>query len=403
MDLQLLERTRQSFRERFDRDATVHAYAPGRIEVLGNHTDYNEGFVLSAAIDRGTYFLAAPAAGPDVCLVARDLEDEVVFPVAQPGRSKAGAWSNYVRGVCAKCLADPSPGFDAMIAGDLPLGAGLSSSAALEMSTGLALLDLYALPYDRIALARAGQAAEHEYAGAKCGLLDQVTSLFGRAGHLVMTDFRSLEIETMPLRANSRFLVCNTGVQHSLVESEYNARREDCEAAAAAFARVCDQSVAALRDVTPDDWRVHSSGMDERMARRAAHVIGENERVLVGRAMLQAGDLEGFGASLYASHASSQNNFENSCAELDTLVEAARSIAGIYGARLSGGGFGGSVIVLVDAAAVEAASVELRAAYAREYGVECEVVTVTAAAGAALLTPEGQPRTINGEQQNEVT
>jgi galactokinase len=119
--------------------------------------------------------------------------------------------------------------------------------------------------------------------------------------------------------------------------------------------------------------------------------------------MLQAGDLEGFGASLYASHASSQNNFENSCAELDTLVEAARSIAGIYGARLSGGGFGGSVIVLVDAAAVEAASVELRAAYAREYGVECEVVTVTAAAGAALLTPEGQPRTINGEQQNEVT
>lgn len=395
MDLQLLESTRQSFRDRFNRDATVFAYAPGRVEVLGNHTDYNEGLVLSAAIDRGTFFLAAPAAGPDVRVVARDLDDEDTFSVTQFRRRDAGSWGNYVRGVCAKLLSNAAHGFDALVAGDLPLGAGLSSSAALEMACGLALADLYALRLDRMAIARAGQAAEHEYAGANCGLLDQITSLFGCRGHLVLTDFRSFAIETMPLGANSRFIVCNTGVQHSLVESAYNERREACEAAAAAFDRVCEQPVTALRDVSMDDWRAHADEMDERIARRAAHVIGENERVRDGRDRLRSGDLAGFGASLYASHASSRNNFENSCAELDTLVDAAQGIAGVYGARLSGGGFGGSVIALVDAAAVEACTDELRAAYARRHASACEVMTVTASAGATLLTAEGEPHTNN--------
>ena len=238
----------RKFAERFGRPHAAAAYAPGRVEVLGNHTDYNEGFVLSAAIDFGTYFLAAPSPGGACRLAAANLGEETAFDVASPAPSRDHPWANYVKGVLAG-LSARSPaarGFDAMIEGDLPLAAGLSSSAALEMAAGLALCALYGLRVAPLDLARIGQKAEHEFAGAKTGLLDQISILFGRQAALVMSDFRSLAVETVPAGPEACFLMCNTRVTRALVAGEYNARRESCEAAAAFFRRALPHPVACV-------------------------------------------------------------------------------------------------------------------------------------------------------------
>ena len=379
------------YRRHFGSAATVMAYAPGRVEILGNHTDYNEGYVLSAAINRGTFFLAGPTAGRVCRVVAGDLlaagdpraesrfELDSLAPVPQPG------WSGYVKGVVAKLLAHGAwpHGFQGLFLGDLPLGAGLSSSAALEISCALALCALYGWTLPPLELARIGQAAEHEFVGIRCGLLDQITSLFGREDALVFTDFRTLAVETVPLGREAVLLLCNTGVKHALVESEYNVRRAACERAAAFFAGVLPHPVRALRDVSWEEWRGRPAGLDATDAQRAAHIIGENERVLRGRELLRAGQLEAFGALMFDSHESSRTLFENSCPELDDLVAAARGHTGVLGARLSGGGFGGSVLVLVRREEAERVARELQADYARAYGEPCTAMVVRPSAGAS--------------------
>ena len=248
------------FRGHFGCDPELAAYAPGRIEVLGNHTDYNEGFVLSAATNMGTYFFATPVAGPEVRIVAGDIMEEVSFPVEAPTTFPEQPWANYLAGVLAGLiqLTSERSGFCGMFLSSIPLAAGLSSSAALEIATGLALCELYGIQLSRLDLAKVAQQAEHEFAGVRCGLLDQISSLFGRGGELVLTDFRSLSVITAPIGADTHFLVCNTGVKHTLVESEYNARRASCEEAARFFGTVLDHEVAALRDVTWEEWESFS-------------------------------------------------------------------------------------------------------------------------------------------------
>jgi galactokinase len=383
----LLETASRQFEKHFGRPHTAAAYAPGRIEVLGNHTDYNEGFVLSAAIDAGTVFLAAPSAGPSCRVLAGDVLEEAKFDVRKPERDVAMPWANYVKGVVAGLRAKHafSSGFDGMLLGNIPLGAGLSSSAALETASALALCSLYDLPVDRMELAKIGQQAEHAYAGVKCGLLDQISSLFGRRDSVVMTDFRTLAVETLPLGEDACFLMCNTHVKHRLVESAYNERRTACEQAAASFAAKLDHPVKALRDVSMAELEEHVAGLDPVVARRAAHVIGENERVQVGRKLLAAGDLPAFGQLMFASHESSRTKFENSCKELDVLVDAARGTAGVLGARLSGGGFGGSAVVLAHPRDAGAIGKSLSAAFRKTVGRPCEVRVVTPSDGAAVL------------------
>ena len=285
------------FKQVYGMDHTIAAYAPGRVEVLGNHTDYNEGFVLSAAIDMGHVFLLAPSGDESCQITAGDLMETVTFPASDPSPAADSMWANYVKGVFASIypLGHQRSGFKGLFFGNIPLGSGLSSSAALEISSGLALAKYYDVTLAPLELAKIGQQAEHNYAGVKCGLMDQLSSMYGQHGKLVLSDFRTLEVATRSMGEEACFLMCNTKAKHALVDGAYNERREKCEEAAAFFATKLDQPVTALRDVTVADWEQHAPAMERLAAMRSAHVIGENDRVHKGSEALDAGDLEAFG------------------------------------------------------------------------------------------------------------
>ncbi len=364
------------------------AYAPGRVEILGNHTDYNEGFVLSAAIDAGIAYGLSPSGDATCTLYSADFEESVRCPAAEPGRTDKKRWSNYSRGVFTflqEKYGFTPRGFLGTQIGDIPVGAGLSSSAALDIASGLAIAAFHGIVPDKIDLARIGQKAEHEFAGVRCGLLDQISSLFGREHALVFTDFRSLTVDAVSLPNDYAFMIANTAVKHALVDTEYNERRRRCEQAVAYFARALGPHIKALRDVTGADMEAHRGRLEEAVWKRAAHPVGENERVLRGVEALRHGDANEFGRLMFASHESSRMDFENSCPELDTLVDAARIIPGILGARLSGGGFGGSIVALIESARASAIGEALSAAYAKAYSHSIAPRIVIPSAGARLL------------------
>ena len=375
------------YRSHYGKEPEVVAYAPGRIEVLGNHTDYNEGFVFSAAINYGTFFAASKAPGSTCRLVAGDLRREVQFETGAVTASTTDPWQNYVKGTFAGLIEGRgvTTGFDGMFLGNIPLGSGLSSSAALEMCTGLALGKLYGIEVDPVTMAKIGQHAEHAYAGCKCGLLDQISSLAGKQGMLVKTDFRSVVYENVPIGPDACFLMCNTHAKHALVDGAYDKLRAACEEAAAFFAKRLRHPVTHLRDVSMAEWALYKEGLDPAVAACAAHPIGEDERVLAGAKLLEQGDLAGVGQLMFDSHESSRVLFRNSCEELDTVVEAAKNVPGVLGARLSGGGFGGSVVVLVHPRDAETASAALANAYAARYGKPCAVSVITPSEGAHLV------------------
>lgn len=387
MKTSLKQQVVDDFKAAFGCKPTVLAYAPGRVEVIGNHTDYNEGFVLSAAINFGTYFAIAPSKDKKCRLIAGDIKREVSFNVDSPRPTKKDSWSNYCKGVLAGLLplGEFKTGFNAYLMGNVPQGAGLSSSAALETATGLAIAKLYGIKVDKLTLAKIGQKAEHEFAGCNCGLLDQISSIFGKKGCLVKTDFRSLEVKTVPMGSDVVLLVCDSKAKHALVDGAYNQRREDCEAAAAFFAKKLKHPVSALRDVSFAEWKRLRDGMPKRVANRAAHPIGEDERVIKGSALLDKGDLKGFGKLMFDSHASSAQFFENSCPELDFIVGAAKHIPGILGARLSGGGFGGSVVALTTRKDAKKSAAALAEAFQKKYGVGTTVREITPCAGARIV------------------
>jgi galactokinase len=383
---EVYEQSAGKFHEHFRRNHTVAAYAPGRVEVLGNHTDYNEGFVLSAAINLGTFFLAAPSGSRMCRVLAGDRIEEDTFDISSPAPSKKKPWSNYVKGVFAKLSErkNISCGFLGLLLSNIPIGAGLSSSAALEVSAGLALSDLYRIKIGMLDLARIGQAAEHEYAGVKCGLLDQISSLFARENELVISDFRALEVKHVPLAKDARFIMCNSSARHTLTSSAYNERRKKCEMAAKFFASVLKHPVKTLRDVSWREWESYSRKMDSVTAKRSAHIIGENARVLKGKDLLIKGKLEDFGKLMYESHESSRVNYQNSCPELDFIVSTAKKMPGALGARLSGGGFGGSAVILAHARDVNTISEELSAAYQKRFRHPCDIRVITPSRGAHL-------------------
>ena len=358
----------------------VVSYAPGRIEVLGNHTDYNEGFVFSAAIDLGTFFAVVPSDDTGCTLVAGDLMKEVKFDISDVAKRTEDTWQNYVNGTFNWLFggepAKAGKGWKGMFLGNIPLGAGLSSSAALEMCTALALAKLYGIEKDRTTLAKIGQKAEHTFAGCPCGLLDQASSMYGKAGALVKSDFRSNTFETVDMGPSVAFMMVKSNAKHALVDGAYASRRQACEDAAKYFAGVLRKPVTHLRDVTMAEWVLYRGGLSETTAKRAVHPIGEDERVLQGAALLEKGDLKGFGALMYDSHESSRNWFENSCEELDAIVDAAKAIPEVYGARLSGGGFGGSCCLLVDPTAADKIAAQITKEYKAKFGDEpvCSVI-----------------------------
>ncbi len=390
LNQEVYDKVTAEFAAKFGGAPAKVAYAPGRIEVLGNHTDYNEGYVFSAAIDKGTFFAVSPADDDTVTLVALDMGETYSCTLSTVKKVETGAtWANYPLGTF-NWLFDGEPakagkGFKAVFGGNIPLGAGLSSSAALEMATVLALSAVYGIEKDKTTLAKIGQKAEHTFAGCPCGLLDQASSLYGKAGALVKSDFRYCKFENVDLGPSVAFMMVKSNAKHALVDGAYASRREACEDAAKYFAGVLKHPVTHLRDVSCAEWILYRGGLDETKARRAIHPIGEDERVLGGAALLEKGDLAGFGSLMFDSHESSRNWFENSCEELDTIVDAAKAIPEVLGARLSGGGFGGSCCLLVKPEAADKIAAQITAAYKTAYGDEPTCALIKPSEGAHLV------------------
>ena len=345
--------------------------------------------MFSAAIDQGTFFAVSPAEGTKCTLMAGNLDRTVTFDISDVKSQKEDSWQNYVTGTF-NWLFDGEPakaghGFNAVFEGNIPLGAGLSSSAALEMATALALAKVYGIEKDMTSLAKIGQRAEHTFAGCPCGLLDQASSLYGKAGALVKSDFRHCRFETVDMGGAVAFMMVKSNAKHALVDGAYASRRQACEDAAKYFAGVLKHPVTHLRDVSCAEWILYRGGLPETTAKRAIHPIGEDERVLLGAQLLEKGDLAGFGALMFDSHESSRSWFENSCAELDTIVDAAKAIPEVLGARLSGGGFGGSCCLLVKPEAADQIAAAITQAYKTAYGDEPVCRLVKPSDGAHLV------------------
>ena len=356
------------------------ARAPGRVELLGNHTDYNDGVVLSAAINYAVNVQGEQQAD-GIARVESVLAPEPVEQPIDKMKRQVGdqAWANYPFGVVTSLRDEGFPlgGFRMSIASDLPAGAGLSSSAALEVATACLLMKLFSLEIEPMRLAKLCRRAENDFVGVKCGLLDQVSSIFGRQGNAVYLDCRSEQVDNIPLPEGTALLVFHCGVEHRLVGGEYNERREQCFAAAAAL------GVPALRDVSSVQLEENRGLLDPLIYRRAAHIVGEDERVFTGIELLRSGDGRAFGELMFKSHQSSRVNFENSTPELDTLVELARAESGVLGSRLTGGGFGGATISLVERDRIEDISRHLEEKYAARTGNHGRAYPCESADGAA--------------------
>lgn len=360
--------------------------APGRVEVLGNHTDYNEGVVLSAAIDREVW-VAAGRSPSDDCTIASTQFPEVVTVKEIKPQIGINAWVNYPLGVY-KVLKEsgfPVRPFYLAIHSTVPLGAGVSSSAALEVATALALCKLFNLAVDPVELAKICQKAENSFVGMNCGLLDQFSSLFGRAGSLLFIDFRSLAHETIPIAGSDITLAITlSGVAHALVAGEYNSRRQECFEAAKFFSGK-NPKVKTLRDVSTEQLLAAKTELNPQFFKRAMHVVGEDERVFSGMQLLKKGSITEFGQLLYASHESSKNNFNNSCKELDILVDIAQKIDGVYGSRLTGGGFGGATLTFLKSAVKDEFEKTMRREYKKQTGRDTTVHFAQIADGASVL------------------
>jgi galactokinase len=358
--------------------------APGRVNLIGEHTDYNGGFVLPVAIDR--LVLAAAGRRHDGRLRLWSLQEEkpADLELTEVGPGRVDGWAAYPAGV-AWALGRAGMalgGADLVVDGDVPAGAGLSSSAALECATAIALAELHGAGLDRPALARVARRAENEVVGVPSGAMDQMISMLGRAGHALFLDTRSLEAEQVPFRpeeAGLRLVVIDTRAGHRLVDGAYADRRAACEAAAAAL------EVAALRDATLEQVEAAAGRLGDPGLRRARHVVSENARVLAAVELLRAGDLRRLGSLLAASHASLRDDFEVSSPELDTAVEAATG-AGAVGARMTGAGFGGSALALVPDGLVERVAGQVAAAFAAAGFAAPELFAVTPSDGARRLT-----------------
>lgn len=383
----LTEQTKAAHIRHFGTPPESTAWAPGRIEVLGNHTDYNEGTVLSAAINQGHCICISRSDKPGIRLFAADADQRAEFTTADREKVPNIGSGDYIKGTfffIQEFLGEPINGLDCTSCGAVPLGAGLSSSAALEVSAATALLGLLGKEIDSKEVAKLCRRAEHEFTGANCGLLDPFSSIFGRDHSLIHSDFRTLEVSDVALPGDIEFLVVNPHVKHSLNDSPYNERRERCEQAAAQLAELLPRPVTALRDVSWDEFEQNKDKIDPGAAQRAAHIVGEITRVEKGIELLAAGDLKAFGELLFESHQSSIDHFENSCPELNVVVAAARE-AGALGARLSGGGFGGAAIVMVRANDAKEIGEKITAT-CRSQEIEPDIIEVIPSAGAHLVS-----------------
>jgi galactokinase len=370
----------QTFQDKFKQTPTLLARAPGRVNIIGEHTDYNDGFVLPAAIDRAIYFAARPRADMTVRLVSVDFNARAQFDLDDLDDPDLPDWSKYPRGALW-WLQDHGhyvTGFDAVIGGDIPVGAGLSSSAAVEVGMIELGLALGGGKMDQVDKALAGVEVEHQFIGMPCGVMDQMASAMGKAGHVLLIDCRTLSTEPIPVPNRASIVIMDTAKQRGLVDSEYAKRREQCETAAEKL------GVAALRDATMTQLDAAKAELGDVLYRRARHVISENNRVQVTIMALRANGLKTVGQALRDSHTSLRDDYEVSCVELDTMVELANAQPGCYGARMTGGGFGGCAVALVENDAVEAFLHVVPPAYIDKTGLTPRLYVTQAAAGSGV-------------------
>lgn len=370
------------FKQSFDAEPAIITRAPGRIEFIGNHTDYNGGTVLGAAVNGGLWVAVSPRTDG-----RRRWRSGISAEVVETGEALVklegdASWINYPQGVIdamgARGLALPG-GFDYAVESDLPVGAGLSSSAAIELSSALAFLELTQQEVDRETLVKIGRQAENDFVGVPCGILDQGVSGFGQKDHLVFIDCRGPDFSTVPMPGEAHFWIFNTHTKHALVDGLYEARHKECMAAAA------DLGVKQLADASLELFRQEQPKLSPTVAKRARHIIEEIDRVGQTITALANQDLIGVGQLLTASHRSSQHAFENSTPELDSLVDQLTTMAGVYGARLTGGGFGGAVMALTDARFGEAEADQVAQVYLNHWGADPQVLHMRTGDGAEVI------------------
>jgi galactokinase len=376
-----------AFHARFGRPPAGLSEAPGRVNLIGEHTDYNQGFVLPVAIDRTVALAFAPRDDGRVRAYSLDFDQGDEFALADIHRLESDSWANYLRGV-ALVLQDSGhrlTGLDLVVQGEVPIGAGLSSSAALEVATVGAFAAASGLALDDRDKALLAQRAENEFVGVACGVMDQMAAVFGRADHALRIDCRSLETDAVPLNLEShglRLVVANTGVRRALTASAYNQRREECSRAVEMlFVLLRGRRPRSLRDITLRDLSINGRFLPEDVLRRARHVVSENARVLATVDALARGDLAEVGRLFYASHESLARDYEVSSPELDLMVELARSLEGVVGARMTGAGFGGCTVNLVHADAIDAFGEHVIEAYRARTGLPAEMYVCRAVDG----------------------
>ena len=380
---EIAARVISAFRTYFGGAPSAVAQAPGRVNLIGEHTDYNEGFVFPAAIDRWAVLAVRPRTDSQAVVFSLYHDDEAFF-ATDARLEKTKTWTDYVKGVVDEFqkLRLRVGGFDAVLGGDVPIGAGLSSSAAVEMAVGKALMALNGHAMSGPELALLGQRAENRFVGVNCGIMDQFVSANARAGHALFLDCRDLSYDLVPLAGDeARIVICNSGVSRGLADSAYNNRRSACEEGAARLARAAGREIAALRDVTPEDLETHRDALSDEVYRRCRHVVTENDRTRRAVACLRSGEIETFGGLMNASHASLRDDYEVSGPELDLLVEIAQGTPGVLGARMTGAGFGGCTVNLVKADAVGDLVKAVEDRYSAETDYKAEVYVCSAVNG----------------------
>jgi galactokinase len=379
------------FRARFGGAAAVYR-APGRVNLIGEHTDYNDGFVMPAAIGFSCWAATAPREDRRLVVHSENFDETVEANLDELLPIPDSEWANYPLGV-AWALENSGKrlrGANVYVSGEVPLGAGLSSSAAIEVSTGFALLDMAGVEIDRTELALLCQRAENEFVGARCGIMDQFISCRGLADHAMMLDCRSLEMKMLPVPANVALVICNTMVKHELGASEYNTRRSECEEAVRALKKALP-AIHALRDVTVAQLESHRQLLEPVIFKRARHVITENERVLRAAEALRSAAMVKLGPLMAESHRSLRDDFQVSCPELDKMVEVAAGRRGVIGSRMTGGGFGGCTINLVAAADARDFQQKVSAVYAGATGLRPDIFICNASQGAEAMRTEPPP------------
>ena len=378
--MDLSKQLSESFVKHFGDKPSLVVRAPGRVNLIGEHTDYNDGFVLPMAIDRAIWIAARPRMDRFVRIHSLDFEAEAVFSLDD--LKKERGWAEYLKGVAhilqtERCKLS---GWEGVMMGDVPLGSGLSSSAAVELATARVFASVSNLKWDAAYMARVGQRAENEWVGVNCGIMDQMASAACKEDHALFLDCRALEIQHVPLPNQVAIVVMDTSTRRGLVDSAYNERRLQCEEAARFF------GVKALRDVSLEEFEKRKSELREVVMRRARHIITDDQRVLDAMQAMQTNDVVRFGNLLNEGHASLRDDFEVTNEALNQIVEAAQMQPSCYGARMTGGGFGGCAIALVDAGKVDAFVDSVGKAYRKKSGLEPQIYVCKASAGANIVS-----------------